>query len=622
MRSTSYAEKKKQPPSSLSRPILNKFLPDAIGAGMAERDCSESVRRNLSAPIAWKETYGNFKVLADAFRRRYLIHQHKKRQPVRSPCVCPISCPLVTQTASRYRFIEIAACVGFCLSSSLFGGEAKKPGDRGIGANAVFQVTNADDLGAGSLRNALADAAALPGADVITFSPSVFNALFNTIELYSELTVDDPAGVTIDASALQAGLTLDGAMVSRLIKVKPGSSLTLKGLTLTGGDGSGVEFGSGGAIYNSGTLTLVRCNITANSAFFDGGAIYSVGTLTLTDCRLAGNSAFYDGGAINSDGALTLTRCTLSDNFSEDGDGGAIFNLAASATLTHCTVVGNFTTQGSGGAIADHFGTLTLKHCTIVGSHCDTTKTGYGGGGVHTFSPEAAATITNTIVAANSSASGIGPDLWREHGTLLVTNSLISDGANSGVVDGVNGNSVGLDPLLAPLGDYGGPTPTMALLPYSPARDAATALVPAISSDQRGFSIVGPPDIGAYEAGTLANYASYIWEALPPESIATEHAATFDYDGDGADNFSEWLALTNAADPASKMRFTQFVRTGNFLSIAFPSAIGRTYSVENSSDLESWNALTTLPGTNQPISLVVGPVNSLPKYFLRLRVGP
>ena len=36
-------------------------------------------------------------------------------------------------------------------------------------------------------------------------------------------------------------------------------------------------------------------------------------------------------------------------------------------------------------------------------------------------------------------------------------------------MNGVNGNIVGVDPLLAPLGDYGGPTQTMALLPGSPA---------------------------------------------------------------------------------------------------------------------------------------------------------
>ena len=81
-------------------------------------------------------------------------------------------------------------------------------------------------------------------------------------------------------------------------------------------------------------------------------------------------------------------------------------------------------------------------------------------------------------------------------------------GAN--IVQSVDGtlNDSGPDaitaaPLLAPLGNYGGPTQTMALQPGSPARNTATVLAPAITSDQRGFPIVGIPDIGAYEAGTL-----------------------------------------------------------------------------------------------------------------------
>ena len=49
----------------------------------------------------------------------------------------------------------------------------------------------------------------------------------------------------------------------------------------------------------------------------------------------------------------------------------------------------------------------------------------------------------------------------------------------------------------------------MALLPGSPARNAATGST-AIA-DQRGFLIVGTPDIGAYEAGTFSNYNAFFF---------------------------------------------------------------------------------------------------------------
>jgi hypothetical protein len=55
------------------------------------------------------------------------------------------------------------------------------------------------------------------------------------------------------------------------------------------------------------------------------------------------------------------------------------------------------------------------------------------------------------------------------------------------------------DPLLAPLGDYGGPTQTMPLLPGSPAIDAGTA-TGAPATDQRGVGRVGAVDMGAFES--------------------------------------------------------------------------------------------------------------------------
>src|SRR5262249_44043164 len=66
-----------------------------------------------------------------------------------------------------------------------------------------------------------------------------------------------------------------------------------------------------------------------------------------------------------------------------------------------------------------------------------------------------------------------------------------------GLADSITG-----DPKLGPLADNGGPTQTMALLPGSPALNAAgPALAPA--TDQRGFARGAAPDIGAYEASHL-----------------------------------------------------------------------------------------------------------------------
>ena len=62
---------------------------------------------------------------------------------------------------------------------------------------------------------------------------------------------------------------------------------------------------------------------------------------------------------------------------------------------------------------------------------------------------------------------------------------------------------MGVSPLLAAMGNYGGPTQTLALLPGSPAIDAGTASISGVTvpaTDQRGLGRVGNVDIGAFES--------------------------------------------------------------------------------------------------------------------------
>ena len=105
-------------------------------------------------------------------------------------------------------------------------------------------------------------------------------------------------------------------------------------------------------------------------------------------------------------------------------------------------------------------------------------------------------TIANTIVAGNSAFNG--PDVL---GTFASQgNNLIgaTDGSSGWVGSDLTGTlAQPLNPLLAPLGYYGGPTQTMALLPGSPAIGAGAAS--GITTDQRGFSLDSPIDIGAFQ---------------------------------------------------------------------------------------------------------------------------
>ena len=96
----------------------------------------------------------------------------------------------------------------------------------------ALTVTNTANSGVGSLRGVVAYALAKPGADTIDFAPSLSG---QTIVLAGEITLDDDAGVTIDATALPGGVTVSGNNVGRPFFVNFGKTATLRGLTITGG---------------------------------------------------------------------------------------------------------------------------------------------------------------------------------------------------------------------------------------------------------------------------------------------------------------------------------------------------------------------------------------------------
>jgi hypothetical protein len=213
--------------------------------------------------------------------------------------------------------------------------------------------------------------------------------------------------------------------------------------------------------------------------------------LTLTNCTLAGNyiDGSGSGGAIENEGTLMLSGCTLAGNGA--GYAGAVRN-DATCSLQNCTFYGN-TVPANGGAIDNVFGaTLNLLHCTFTGN-----RAGGAGAGIDNYLSQV--NVTNSILAVNS-----GDDLYNWDGA----NSLVNlggsnivqslDNGGSGTVTGAD-SLLAADPLLAALGNYGGPTQTMPPLPGSLAIDNAVAT--ALNTDQRGFPrpLGLAPDIGAVE---------------------------------------------------------------------------------------------------------------------------
>jgi parallel beta-helix repeat protein len=271
-----------------------------------------------------------------------------------------------------------------------------------------------------------------------------------------------------------------------------GSTLALTNCTVSGNS----SHLSGGGLYNNGTATLTNCTVSGNSAQRTAGGLDSNGygsTLALTNCTVSGNSAPY-GGGVYSNGTLALTDCTVSGN-SASGNGGGVYVNHGTAALTNCTVSGN-TAGNYGGGLNFYAGSATLTNCTVSGN-----TAANDGGGLYTFnnyySVFGQLTLTNTIVAGNTNTHAAASDI---SGSVLGSNNLIGTGGSGGLVNGFSGNLVGVaNVLLAPLGNYGGPTQTMPLLPGSLAIDAGTSSgAPAF--DQRGQARVGAVDIGAFES--------------------------------------------------------------------------------------------------------------------------
>ena len=114
-------------------------------------------------------------------------------------------------------------------------------------------VTNLDDSGPGSLREALS---LIADGGTITFDPCLAGGTINLTS--GQLTIS--SGVTIDASAV-APLTISAGGASRVLQVGAGVVVDINDVVIR--DGSAAP--QGGGILNSGTLSLDRVVVQDNT---------------------------------------------------------------------------------------------------------------------------------------------------------------------------------------------------------------------------------------------------------------------------------------------------------------------------------------------------------------------
>ncbi len=292
---------------------------------------------------------------------------------------------------------------------------------------ATFNVTNTNNNGAGSLRDAISLANAAPGADTIDFTGSIFkDAVPDQITLTSgELLIN--SDITIKGTGASK-LSISGNNASRVFNITSGK-VTISGLLITQGKVTG--FASGGGIFNGGTLTLNNSTVSGNTADF-GGGIENGGTLTVNNSTVSGNTAVQVGvgGGIRNNGTLTLKSSTVSGNTA--GFGGGISNFAT-LTLNSSTVSGNTATR-NGGGIENFIGTLALSNSTISDNTAST------GGGI--FNDRGTLTLKSSTVSGNSATTRDGGGIANLGGTMTLNYSTVSGNSASfsgGGIENING---------------------------------------------------------------------------------------------------------------------------------------------------------------------------------------
>ena len=266
-------------------------------------------------------------------------------------------------------------------------------------------VTNTNDSGAGSLRQAIVDANATGGGEITLSNVTGTITLLSTLPSLTNITITGP-GTNL--------LTISGDNQVRVFCMDSGTTNRLSGLTIANGSMTNYLPGAieGAGVANSGKLTLSDCIIRTCTNRADGGGIYNVGNLSMKRCEVVNCNAlrpedinfpgeFYSacGGGIYNGGDLSMEHCRV----------------------TNCATKVRFSFLGSPGGGIYNRGKLSMKHSEVA--NCTTIDLGdFGGpsgGGIYN---------TTELRMENSTVSGCwgsgGGGIFNG-GNLLLTNCLI-----------------------------------------------------------------------------------------------------------------------------------------------------------------------------------------------------
>ncbi|EFL24370.1 conserved hypothetical protein [Streptomyces himastatinicus ATCC 53653] len=221
----------------------------------------------------------------------------------------------------------------------------------------------------------------------------------------------------------------------RIAEVASGGSLTVSGVTLSGGRAA-----DGAGILDAGALRLQRSAVTTSVASGTGGGVEVApgAAATFSLSHLSGNSANDGGGVhVGTGASLTANSSTFSDN-TADSTGGAIANWGNS-TLSAVTLETNHATNFEGGGIWTSIGSMTFNGGRIIGN-----TAGSNGAGIANFG--SALHLQATVVSGNIATLNGGGLFSHAGNTQIIGTNVTGNTANGGQGGGIfsDGGSVSL----------------------------------------------------------------------------------------------------------------------------------------------------------------------------------
>ena len=257
--------------------------------------------------------------------------------------------------------------------------------------------------------------------------------------------------------------------------------------------------GGGFSTQREGEVTISNSTFTQNSAGLNGGAVDGQSwrvNMEIVNSILTGNSAVGHGGGIASRGEVIVRKSTIANNSTQEGGGAGIDNSTSYGNLTviNSTFWNNSANTEGGAILNGEEGSANILASTITGNSA------LNGGGISN-EEDASMSVKNSIVSESLSGGDCNPgEMFNAEGENISSDASCPQFSHPNT-----------DPLLDASGmqDYGGPTPTIAIMPGSPATDAVTDCTDhegnPVETDQRG---VNRPqgvtcDIGSFESEQL-----------------------------------------------------------------------------------------------------------------------